>query len=156
MFGIGETAAAISGILSALRALNEGIATVKESGANAGSLGALVSRYSTVEQKIQEVEQAKAGILTVKQSLDLSLAKRQAETFNRQLRDAMLMTGQANVYNEVIARVDESKAAHAKSVANLKKARAKRRKELKEVALVLSIAFGVALIAIAGVAFWMR
>ena len=94
-FGIGETAAAITGILSVLRTLNENISTINESGANASSLGALVSRYSDVEQKIQHVEQAKAGVLTMKQSLDLSVAKRQAETFNGQLKDALIMSGKA-------------------------------------------------------------
>ena len=155
MFGIGETAVAVSGILSALRALNEGIATVKESGANAGSLGTLVSKYSDVEQKIQEVEQAKAGVLTVKQSLDLSVAKRQAETFSRNLKDALLMTGQGSVYQEVMARVEESKAAHAQAVADLKRSKAKRMRDLKEAGTIIGIGLIVALVAIGGVALWM-
>lgn len=155
MFGIGETAVAVSGILSALRALNEGIATVKESGANAGSLGSLVSKYSDVEQKIQEVEQAKAGVLTVKQSLDLSVAKRQAETFSRNLKDALLMTGQGSVYQEVMARVEESKAAHAQAVADLKRSKAKRMRDLREAGTIIGIGLIVALVAIGGVALWM-
>ena len=130
MFGIGETAAAITWIMSALRALNEGIATIKESGANASSLGSLVSRYSDVEQRIQDVEKTKSGVLTVRQSLDLSVAKRQAETFNRQLKDALLMSNQGSVYTEVMARVEESKAAHAEAVNKLKKAKAKREQKI--------------------------
>ena len=149
MFGIGETAAAITGIMSALRALNEGIAKIKESGSNASSVGSLVSRYSDVEQRIQDVEKTKAGVLTVKQSLDLSLAKRQASTFNRQLKDALLMSGQGSVYQEVVARVEESKAEHAKAVDKLKRARAKRAKELKEVGLYLGIGLIVTVIILA-------
>ena len=129
MFGLGETAAAITGIMSALRALNEGIATIKESGSNAASLGSLVSKYSEVEQRIQDVEKTKAGVLTVKQSLDLTLAKRQAATFNRQLKDALLMSGQGSVYQEVVARVEESKIAHEKAVSKLKRAKLRRERD---------------------------
>lgn len=149
MFGLGETAAAITGIMSALRALNEGIATIKESGSNAASLGSLVSKYSEVEQRIQDVEKTKAGVLTVKQSLDLTLAKRQAATFNRQLKDALLMSGQGSVYQEVVARVEESKIAHEKAVAKLKRAKLRRAKEIREAGLYVGIGLIVAVVVLA-------
>jgi hypothetical protein len=149
MFGIGETAAAITGIMSALRALNEGIATIKESGSNAASLGSLVSKYSEVEQRIQDVEKTKAGVLTVKQSLNLTLAKRQAATFNRQLKDALLMSGQGSVYQEVVARVEESKIAHEKAVAKLKRAKLRRAKEIREAGLYVGIGLIVTVVVLA-------
>ena len=65
MFGFGE-AAAIAGVLQTLKALNDGLATVKEAGANAGQISSLVSRYSDLDQKIREVEEKGAGILSLK------------------------------------------------------------------------------------------
>ena len=45
MFGFGETIAVVTGVLSALKSLNETLATIKESGANAGILDNLIGQY---------------------------------------------------------------------------------------------------------------
>ena len=141
MFGFGETIAVVTGVLSALKSLNETLATIKESGANAGSLANLLGQYDEVQQKIQEVEKSKAGVLSVKESMQIQVAKRQAETFHTQLKDAMLMSGQAGQYNEIMKRIDDSKIAHERAVRELKAAKAKRRKQLKEFATYTAIAF---------------
>lgn len=149
-FGIGE-AAAIAGVISTLKALNDGLSTIKETGAHAGSLVTLVSRYGEVEKKIQEVESSKGGVLDLKQSMQMQIAKRQAETFNRQLKDALLMSGQASQYNEIMTRIEESREAHEKAVADLKRAKAKRRKELQEAFRVIGI-FIVTAVVMLGIA----
>ena len=132
MFGIGE-AAAIGAVISTLKSLNDALSTVKETGGHASDMANLVGKYSDVEQKIQEVETAKGGILDVKQSMQLQLAKRQAESFNRALKDSLLMSGQGSQYTEIMTRVEESKERHRKAIGELKKAKAKRNKMIKEV-----------------------
>ena len=145
MFGIGE-AAAIGAVISTLKSLNDALSTVKETGGHASDMANLVGKYSDVEQKIQEVETAKGGILDVKQSMQLQLAKRQAESFNRALKDSLLMSGQGSQYTEIMTRVEESKERHRKAIGELKKAKAKRNKMIKEVLTYFAaglIAFGV-------------
>ena len=132
MFGIGE-AAAIGAVISTLKSLNDALSTVKETGGHASDMANLVGKYSEVEQRIQEVETAKGGILDVKQSMQLQLAKRQAESFNRALKDSLLMSGQGSQYTEIMTRVEESKEKHKKAIAELKRAKAKRNKMIKEV-----------------------
>ena len=90
MFGFGE-AAAIGAVLQTLKALNDGLATVKEAGANAGQISSLVSRYSDLDQKIREVEEKGAGVLSLKDSMNLQVAKQQAASFHQGLRDSLLM-----------------------------------------------------------------
>ena len=141
MFGFGESIAVVTGVLTTLKSLNETLATIRESGANAGSLANLLGQYDDVQQKIQEVEKSKAGVLSVKESMQVQIAKRQAETFHQQLKDAMLMSGQAHQYNEIIKRIEDSKVAHERAVRELKVAKAKRKKQLKEFALYTFIAF---------------
>ena len=140
MFGFGESIAVVTGVLTTLKSLNESLATIRESGANAGSLANLLGQYDDVQQKIQEVEKSKAGVLSVKESMQVQIAKRQAETFHQQLKDAMLMSGQAGQYNEIIKRIEESKAAHERAVQKLKAAKRKRKKQIKEAATYVSIA----------------
>ena len=93
MFGFGE-AAAIGAVISTLKSLNDALSTIKETGGHASDMANLVGKYSEVEQRIQDVETAKGGILDVKQSMQLQLAKRQAERFNSALKDSLLMSGQ--------------------------------------------------------------
>ena len=141
MFGLGESVAVVTGVLSTLRSLNESLATIRESGANAGSLANLLGQYDEVQQKIQEGEKSKAGILSIKESMQIQVAKRQSETLMQQLRDACLMSGQAHQFNEIMKRIEDSKAAHERAVRELKLAKQKRRKQLKEFATYTFIAF---------------
>ena len=73
--------------------------------------------------------------------MQIQVAKRQAETFHTQLKDAMLMSGQAGQYNEIMKRIEDSKIAHERAVRELKAAKAKRRRQLKEFATYTAIAF---------------
>ena len=131
MCGFGEPAA-IGAVISPLKSLNDALSTIKETGGHASDMANLVGKYSEVEQRIQEVETAKGGILDVKQSMQLQLAKRQAESFNRALKDSLLMSGQGSQYTEIMTRVEESKERHKRAIAELKKAKLKRSKMIKE------------------------
>ncbi len=145
MFGIGEVAA-IGAVISTLKSLNDALSTIKETGGHASDMANIIGKYSDVEQKIQEVETAKGGILDVKQSMQLQIAKRQAESFNRALKDSLLMSGQGSQYTEIMTRVEESKENHRKAIGDLKRAKAKRNKMLKELLTYFGavlIAFGV-------------
>ena len=131
-FGVGE-AATIAAVLQGLKALNDGLATVKEAGANAGQISSLVSRYSDLDQKIRDVESKSAGVLSVKDSMNLQVAKQQATNFHRALKDSLLMQqGGAAQYKEIMQRIEDSKAAHEREVNRLKIKRRQRQKLLKE------------------------
>ena len=138
-FGVGE-AAAIGAVLQTLKALNDGLATVKEAGANAGQISSLVSRYSDLDQKIRDVEAKSAGVLSVKDSMNLQVAKQQAANFHRALKDSLLMQqGGAAQYKEIMQRIEDSKVAHEREVNRLKLKRRERQKLMKEVGLYASI-----------------
>ena len=131
-FGVGE-AATIAAVLQGLKSLNDGLATVKEAGANAGQISSLVSRYSDLDQKIRDVEAKKAGVLSVKDSMNLQIAKQQAANFHRALKDSLLMQqGGAAQYKEIMQRIEDSKVAHEREVNRLKIKRRQRQKLLKE------------------------
>ena len=131
-FGVGE-AATIAAVLQGLKALNDGLATVKEAGANAGQISNLVTKYSDLDQKIRDVESKSAGVLSVKDSMNLQVAKQQAANFHRALKDSLLMQqGGAAQYKEIMQRIEDSKVAHEREVNRLKIKRRQRQKLLKE------------------------
>ena len=86
---IGEVAA----VLSALKALNEGLSTLKESAGHSKSLQGLVGKWGEASEKYRDVEKAKAGKMSYKEALAMESAKRQLENFDRQFKDICLLQG---------------------------------------------------------------
>jgi len=155
-FGLGE-GAAIAAVLQGLKSLNDGLATVKEAGANAGQISSLVSRYSDLDQKIRDVEAKKAGVLSVKDSMNLQVAKQQAANFHQALKDSLLMQqGGAAQYREIMQRIEESKAAHEKEVKRLKIKRRQRQKLIQEMSLYVTIGSICVTLAIAALYIWVN
>ena len=131
---IGEVAA----VISALKALNDGINTIREAGKNAQGLSGIVGKWGESQEKYNEVELAKAGKMSYKEALAMESAKRQLINFDRQLKDICLMQGQGALYASIKARMEESRLAHEKEVARLK---VKRREFKKNASLVGGLFF---------------
>ena len=121
---IGEVAA----VLSALKALNEGLSTLKESAGHGKSLQGLVGKWGEANEKYRDVEKAKAGKMSYKEALAMESAKRQLENFDRQFKDICLLQGQGDLYNSVKNRMLESQRAHEREILELKR----RRREIKK------------------------
>ena len=132
---IGEVAA----VISALKALNDGINTIREAGKNAQGLSSIVGKWGESQEKYNEVELAKAGKMSYKEALAMESAKRQLINFDRQLKDICLMQGQGDLYTAIKNRMEESRLAHEKEVARLK---IKRREFKKNANLVLGLFVG--------------
>ena len=123
---IGEVAA----VLSALKVLNYGLRTLKESAGHASSLQSLVGKWGEASEKYKEVERSKAGAMSYKEALAMESAKRQLENFDRQFKDICLIQGQGDLYTSVKNRMEESRLAHEKEVARIKLKRKVLRKNL--------------------------
>ena len=124
---IGEVAA----VISALKILNDGLNTLKESAGHAQSLQNLVGKWGEANEKYQSVERAKAGAMSYKEALAMESAKRQLINFDRQFQDICLMQGQGDLYKAVKSRMEESRLAHEKEVARIKLRRREINKILK-------------------------
>jgi len=121
---IGEVVA----VLSALKALNDGIATVKE---GKGNLDSILGNWAEADQKYNEVEKAKAGAMSYKDALKMESAKRQLANFDQQLKDICMMQGQFDLYTSIKMRMEESRLAHEKELRLLKIRKAEIRKTMK-------------------------
>ena len=140
---IGEVAA----VISALKALNDGINTIREAGKNAQGLSSIVGKWGESQERYNEVELSRAGKMSYKEALAMESAKRQLINFDRQLKDICLMQGQGDLYTAIKTRMEESRLAHEKEVARL---RVKSREFKKNASLVAGLvvvwAFGMAVI----------
>ena len=121
---IGEVVA----VLSALKALNDGIATVKE---GKGNLDSILGNWAEADEKYNEVEKAKAGAMSYKDALKMESAKRQLANFDQQLKDICMMQGQYDLYTSIKKRMEESRYAHEKELKIIRKRRADFKKTMK-------------------------
>ncbi len=60
-FGVGEMAA-VTGVITTLKSLNDSLATVKQAGANASQLTGLVTKYASLDKEIRDLERDKSGV----------------------------------------------------------------------------------------------
>lgn len=127
---IGEVVA----VLSALKALNDGIATVKE---GKGNLDSILGNWAEADEKYNEVEKAKAGAMSYKDALKMESAKRQLANFDQQLKDICMMQGQYDLYTSIKKRMEESRYAHEKELKIIRKRRADFKKTMKLVGTVV-------------------
>jgi|TARA_B110000914_G_C15496606_1_gene463595 hypothetical protein len=137
---IGEVVA----VLSALKMLNDGIKTVKETGNN---LESLCGSWADATEKVQDVERKKNGVLSYRDAIALEGAKRQLIAFDRALQDVCLMQGQGELYASIKSRIAESKHAHEKELRDIKIRRRERKRLFAAVATaIFSWAFFMAVI----------
>ena len=139
---IGEVVA----VLSALKALNDGIATVKE---GKGNLDTILGSWAEADEKYNDVEKAKAGAMSYKDALKMESAKRQLANFDQQLKDICMMQGQFSLYTDIKKRMEESRYAHEKELRIIKKRKAEFKKTMKLVgtAVVAWVFFMIFLVA---------
>ena len=147
--------AEVATVLTVMKGLNDAISTLKESGAHASGLATVVSKYAKANESVQDVESKYVGKLSVQESMQIQVAKRQLNTFNQQLKDMMLMQGLAADYNQIMNRVEESRLAHEKELKRKKKMKKEREEFLKTFGVVLLWATLGTLVMIAGIYFFL-
>lgn len=147
--------AEVATVLTVMKGLNDAISTLKESGAHASGLATVMSKYAKANESVQDVESKYVGKLSVQESMQIQVAKRQLNTFNQQLKDMMLMQGLAADYNQIMNRVEESRLAHEKEIKRKKKMKKEREEFLKTFGVVLLWATLGTLVMIAGIYFFL-
>jgi len=121
---IGEVAA----VLSAISALNSGIAVLKE---GKGNLDSVLGKWADADEQYRDVEKAKAGAMSYKEALRMESAKRQLQNFDQGLKDICMLQGQFDLYTDIKKRMEESRYAHEKELRIIKQRKAEFRKTMK-------------------------
>ena len=129
--------AEIATCIALVKGLNDAISLAKETKDNASSFANIIGNFAKANDAVLETEAKHVGRMSVQDSLQLQVAKRQLTTFNQQLKDIMLMQGLAGDYKEIMNRVEESRLEHEKRMKSLKEKRRQRDKELKQILQVL-------------------
>ena len=129
--------AEVAACIALVKGLNDAISTAKEAGNNASAFANIVGKFAKANDAVLTTEKKHVGKLSVQDSMQIQIAKRQLSTFNQQLKDMMLMQGLSQDYHEIMNRVEESRLEHEKRLKILKKQRARRDKELTQILQIL-------------------
>lgn len=128
--------AEIAACVALVKGLNDAIAVAKETKDNASAFANIIGKFAKANDAVLDAESKHVGRMSVQDSMQIQVAKRQLTSFNQQLKDIMLMQGLAGDYNEIMNRVEESRLEHEKKIQRLKIQRRQREKDLK---LILQI-----------------
>ena len=126
--------AELAAITSALSAINSTIATFKEGRANAQDAAALLGKFGTTAQKLDNWEKKKKlkRPLTPKEAMDLSIKRREIKNIERKIKDHLMMAGMSDVWRDAERIRKESERDHLQYLKDIHKKRKERNRKLKE------------------------
>tara|TARA_R100001163_G_scaffold62814_1_gene53976 strand:- start:1214 stop:1681 length:468 start_codon:yes stop_codon:yes gene_type:complete len=151
--------AELSAAFAALKAVNDGIQSLRDAHGHGRDLGSILGSWSEAAMAAKEAEKVQAdGKMSYQEALRLESVKRQVENMDRMLHDICLIQGQPDLYRSVKARMAEAEANAEKELARIKLRRKKRVQFWKELGQIAGITFVVFLLAIISLwaffAFW--
>lgn len=148
--------AAVTGVITTLKSLNDSLATVKQAGANASQLTQLVTKYASLDKEIRDLERDKSGVLSVEAATQLRMAKRTQMNFENSLKDSLLMAGLGSEWRAIMDSVQQSRESHEREIAKLKIKKRQRQKLMKEVGLYVTIGSICIIFALGGLWIWVE
>ena len=126
--------AELTAAFAALKAVNEGIQSLRDAHGHGRDLGSILGSWSEASLAAKEAEKVHAdGKMSYQEALRLESVKRQVENYDRMLHDVCLLLGQGDLYKAIKARLREAEENAAKEVARIKARRKKRIKFWKEI-----------------------
>ena len=141
--------AELTAAFTALKAVNEGIQSLRDAHGHGRDLGSILGSWSEAAMAAKEAEKVQAaGKMSYQEALRLESVTRQVANYDRMLHDVCLLQGQGDLYKSIKARMAEAEANAAKEVARIKAQRIKRIAFWKEVGQILSIMFGMLFLSI--------
>jgi hypothetical protein len=141
--------AELTAAFTALKAVNEGIQSLRDAHGHGRDLGSILGSWSEAAMAAKEAEKVKAaGKMSYSEALRLESVTRQVANMDRMLHDICLLQGQGDLYKAIRARMREAEENAAKEVERIKARRKRRIKFWKEIGQILSIMFGMLLMSI--------
>lgn len=156
MFGVGELAA-INAVIAGIKGVNALVQEAKATGESASAFTAIVGKFTKLDQDIREIEQkAVKKPLTVEQSLRMTVARQQVRNAMQNIKDAMLMSGQAALYKEMMGNVEASREAFERQLAKEKKEARRKRKMMMELGQYALIGIFCLVISMGALIFYLK
>ena len=132
--------AELTAAFTALKAVNEGIQSLRDAHGHGRDLSSILGSWSEAAMAAKECEKIQAaGKMSYSEALRLESVSRQVANYDRMLHDVCLLQGQGDLYRSIKERMAEAEANAAKEVARIKARRKKRIQFWKELGQIAGI-----------------
>ena len=140
--------AELAGIVSAISAINQTVATLREGKANADDVARLIGRFGTQQRKLDDFErkQKLKKPLTPEQAIRLSLARRNAKQAMRNLKDLCLMAGAPDIWRDAERSMRESERQQAEFLKDIISRRRARNNRIRGISIGIFLVVSLVLI----------
>jgi len=137
--------AELAAITSAISAINQTISTFKEGKANAQEAAALLGKFGSTAQRLDDWERKKKlkRPLTPKEAMDLSIKRREIKAVETKIKDHLMMLGMSDVWRDAERIRKESERSHQQYLKDIHKKRKERQQRMKDRLAVLFIVFSI-------------
>ena len=142
--------AELAAITSAISAINQTISTFKEGKANAQDAAALLGKFGSTAQRLDDWERKKKlkRPLTPKEAMDLSIKRREIKAVENKIKDHLMMMGMSDVWREAERIRKQSEKDHQQYLKDIHKKRKERQQRMKDRLAALFIICSIAIVAI--------
>ena len=126
--------AELAAITSAISAINQTISTFKEGKANAQDAAALLGKFGSTAQRLDDWERKKKlkRPLTPKEAMDLSIKRREIKAVENKIKDHLMMMGMSDVWREAERIRKQSEKDHQQYPKDIHKKRKERQQRMKD------------------------
>lgn len=130
---------AMAAVSSAVNLIKKAAATVND----VRSLGPLLGKYFDAKHNAVKAvrENKKAGGSNMAKAIEIELALKQQADFERDLQMLFMQTGNIDVWNNILARVQEMNRADIEEERAERDREARAKKQAKEIADALTVVF---------------
>lgn len=141
--------AELTAAFAALKAVNDGIQSLRDAHGHGRDLGSILGSWSEAALAAKEAEKVQAaGKMSYQEALRLESVTRQVANMDRMLHDICLLQGQGDLYKAIKARMREAEENAAKEVARIKLEHRRRVAFWKEMGQIFSITLGIFLMTV--------
>ena len=143
--------AEISAIVAGVNMASNAIKSVAGTANDLSTIGTFLGKLGGAEVELAKAQNA--GNLSEADAIKAALARKQIKDTMQEVKDLFTISGNGHLYQECMQEMANARRAKQEEIAKLVKVRAKRNKELRQIAMVLLICLALVPAVVGGIVY---
>ena len=144
---IAEISAIVAGVNLATNAIKQVAGTAND----LSTIGTFLGKLGGAEVELAKAQNA--GNLSEADAIKAALARKQISDTMQEVKDLFVVSGNGHLYQECMQEMANARRAKQEEIAKLVQVRAKRNKELRQIAMVLLICLALVPATVGGIVY---
>jgi|TARA_R110000751_G_scaffold68537_2_gene139563 hypothetical protein len=143
--------AEISAIVAGVNMASNAIKSVAGTANDLSTIGTFLGKLGGAEVELAKAQNA--GNLSEADAIKAALARKQIKDTMQEVKDLFTISGNGHLYQECMQEMANARRAKQEEIAKLVQVRAKRNKELRQIAMVLLICLALVPATVGGIVY---